>query len=586
MNPFEPAAKDLASVLEFEYFLDESRTAELVEDVALAKAIRGSTFAKTLQRVTEFKQRAEETLGTLSSRAAAHGKELEALAEELKKVTRKCESEKPGLITRAMGAEEYNKQVDKYNNLVDLQRRVADKAERARDRFQESVHAYEEKKSELEDQIRERLETLKPALDQDILSSLNKLRQLSLDAYDNRHDPYRSFLLAFFAKVFHAFAYDRISQSAEQRSANEVSSQLNTLMDTVVGEHGNTIKTEVAAAARYLHACRNENAALAQAVDSLLAGLPHDTCREHSSLLTALASYVVDTSFDYSAIIDPAELSKVEAQVRARRSDVSLQKGEVDKALATLATTFDSVQRAREEAKRLLSAMVDNKRNKLDPSWKELRFVLGVLDDGIQDRYLKKHGHYFDGVRTAIEAELGTAVSGLVREVVQTEMSIRPTVRKCEEEPAFSFLSLREQLQAKADECAKGVARLDEMLAEIDRQPREKSEELMRLAGRSLVITWIPLVSPFGSISLSNLVRRFLPALSGANAHFVSARERLSVKTKSPPFVLLGLTLLPALVAVFLTGAARWLLALLAITYGLSTLIAFLSRRAVTGAGK
>lgn len=573
MEPLKLVKEQVNAILDFQFFLDEKQLSESVEDVVLAKAIHGKNFERALQRAVEFKQKAERTLEELGNRVAQYEAELNGFLDELKKTKNKAEMEKPGLITRAMGAEEYNKQVDKYNNLVELCRRIADKAERARDRYDESLQAFNDRKAELVEQIREKMETLKPALDQDILNLIQKFQELTYDALHNRNDFYRAFLLAVFSKPIYTFLYDKISQTTEQRAATEIFRKQNADLDEIIANPKNRIQDELVSIFDYIHRCYKENLQLSETIDVRLQALPHDICKQYEANTQKLSSCTVDTEFSYKHIIDPVELQRVEEKIRGRILEIEQQRKQVDELFASLKPTFEAIALSKNEVNKYLSEMVENKQSKLDPAWRETLFIYNIFDEDFLDRYLSKHRKYFEDTKTKIGSNLGVSIQNLIDKISETEMLIKPIREKIEKNSALSFLAYQGNLQAKSQECSQGIEKLRQMLEEIDRQPQEKSQEFSRKANTSITLSLVPIFNLFAVIPLRSKTEEFLPALRSSNPHYVTLRESLVNKLKTFILIPVALAVITLVLAFLLKSSIKWILFLVTGTYAFSSLV-------------
>lgn len=152
--------------MDIDFFLIENNFTAAYDDDQLAAVIKGAAYDRTMQKIIEFNARCEQTLGSLADRVDQTADDFNALIAQARR-------EDPGsspsklLVNRndADSVARYNEKVNRYNNQLDLHRRITDQASRAKERYDDAVSKLNEKKADLEEQVRGKMEELKPALD-------------------------------------------------------------------------------------------------------------------------------------------------------------------------------------------------------------------------------------------------------------------------------------------------------------------------------------------------------------------------------------------------------------------------------------
>ena len=284
----------------------------------------------------------------------------------------------------------YDEKVRRHDAQIALHRRIVDQADHAKERYENALVRYNAKKADLEEQIREKLEELKPALDQDILTILGKMQQLTYDNIRNKSKYFEGFLLSYLAKKAYIFLYDRIYNTIEQRAATEIFNKLDDELDVIMASNDVAVKDGLHQTTRFLFDCHQSNTALQKSIQDKLQQLPYQSCKDNEGEVRQLLALPIETRFEYQHIIDPMELSKVEEKVQACKSKFERNIKIMDTFTSKLDPTFAAIASIKDFADSEFARMQGNKTNVLDPVSKEVFFTLGMFDDENQEQYLKK----------------------------------------------------------------------------------------------------------------------------------------------------------------------------------------------------
>lgn len=566
----------VSSMIDIEFFLKDEELREKYKDDRIAEVIRGRTYEKTKQKINDFILRCEQTLDNLKDRVNQTLSEYDSLVS-------KAERERPGSPpsdffvdnSNANSVNNYNKEVQKYNNQVDFHQRIVDQALRAKERYEDAVGKYNDKKSELEEQIRIKMEELKPALDQDILSLIGKLQQLAYDNIHNKNNMFSGFLLSYLTKKAYIFLYDYIDNTNEQRAATEIFKKLSEEFDVIITNHGDTVKEGLKFTANYLFGCYKTNLGYLNNLQAFLNKLPSNECSEAKPEIDSLLASDINTNFEYKHLIDPVELSNVEENVSKKKRDYEQLVKTIEAATLKLSSIFDNIFEISNNCEMELNKMIDNKVTLFDPVSRDIFFILGFFDDEDQERYMKKHKQWLQNILDEIQKPLEMDLLTLLNYTKQTELLTASAKTLLSENEALRFFSNKQNLERKKDAFLDAINSLKKIIDEIGAQPKQKSEESKKKMKKYLLISLIP----FGNVgvlySIISMIGQYMPAFKSTNSFYVDAKNEFINKITTFSYIHIVLTVICLMLSFVLPKQQPMFLVLMA-TYLITTVLLFL----------
>lgn len=579
MESMKVVRGQVSTIVDIDFFLNGADPSARYEDDRIAQIVKGSVYARTKQRINEFAARCQQTLAGLQDRVNQAESEFSSLSSKAKAAepgsapSRFFVNDKdPGSVAK------YNERVSKYNSQVELHRRLVDQASHAKERYEEAVGRFNEKKADLEEQIREKLEELKPALDQDILTLLGKMQQMTYDNIRNKNKLFEGFLLSYLAKKAYVFLYDRIDNTREQRAATDIFKQLDDEVDVIMSSNDAAVRDGLHQAARFLRDCHHNNAALQQSIRDNLQHLPYQLCRDTEGEVRGLLNLPADTSFAYQHLIDPAALAVVEGKVRERKAEFERNVRAIDEFASRFDPTFGAIASIRDFADAEFARMQQNKADTLDPVGKDIFFAFGIFDDDDQEQYMKKHKQWLQGVQQEIEQSLSVDLESLVRTIRDTGLLTKTTKELLDADPGLLFFSNKNKLAQKRQQFIEGIAKLDSTLHGIDELPREKSQKFTKRMSLWLNLSLLPLGNVVTLFPIGAMIKEYLPALTSSNASYAALKQTHIRKFQTYFYVHLALMLasgVGALLFLIFPPALIVLLAL-AFTYVISAVVLYL----------
>jgi hypothetical protein len=540
----------IAPVADINFFIELNDSGVNYDNDELASIIKANAYEGAKARLAEFSARKKDALNQFKSQ------NLDIRESELNQTEEDVRRSAPGKPPSSFWVDKddqdainrHNKQIDEFNNKLDLNRRCVDKRDKAKERYEDALVKYQEKRDEAEEQIREKAEELDPAMDQDIVAFLGKLQQLVYDCFHNKALLFEAFILLFMAKKAYVFLYDRIGNAKDRNSASAVFRQLNDELDNLIVNYSAQVRSGFSDIVMYVYDCFCENKAVFDSMQENLRGLPYDICDANTSTGYSLVSLAIDTSFQYKDIIDPNELARMEGCIRERHASFQQGTASINGFLANYNNTFDSIAEVLADSRAKSAVIHQNKQDWLGDSFDYSRFALGVFDENIQDAYLKQQRSLLEAMQLEIESAIGMNLTELVRTILETELLTLSAKQAIETNACFEFLEYRQKLQNKLRELAQSVTTIDAQLADIARQPEEKSAEFSKKTKLFLGLSIFPLGNLATMFPLHQTIEKFLPALASNNSTYVQTRH----ETKSK---LQGFLIAHAVIAVLIGGA-------------------------------
>ena len=539
----------ISPIADVRFFIDvQSESTYSPQEIA--GIIRGANYEKAQQKLREFIERCNETLSGLQSRVDETKAEYDSALSSAK-------SSNPGSGPSGMfvdnssqeSVNRHNEKVERYNNQLQLHRRNCDQAERAKERYDTANERYKEKKADLDESIRDKQDDLSPALDQDILAFLGKLRQLVYDCIHNKGYTFEPFVLIYMAKKAYLFLYDRIENAISQKTATDTFKQLNDELDALVENHRNDIQKGLAETFAYIFDSYKNNEAFLEKIQLELERLPYAECKQNLALATRLTNLSNDTEFNYQSVIDPLKLSKIEQNVKDRKDNFQEGISSIDTFTKFVNPDFNLISEVKKACDSNLNLMFKNKQEKLGEAFTDSLFILSVFNESEQDDYLKKQKPMLEEIQVDIEQDLGVELTKLVRTITKTELLTKSTADLLKTDSGLAFLAYQPELIQSRKRLVEASSTLDQTLAGINRLPEEKALEFSSKLKSLLGFSVVPIGNLGALIPIQSLFKTYKPALSSDNSAYVSLRRSSSGKIKTFLYVHIVVAILSGLLS-------------------------------------
>ncbi len=561
---------ELKRVLDYERLWGDEMAASSMSDDDLARMIRADTYAKTKQRIEEFKRVEERKLEREKAVVTDRENNLNAVNSEMRRNDPGGPPSKLFLNTKDPAAvSRYNAKVDQYNHQLEVFRRIQTKALDAQNRYEEAVHKYDDKVREYQEALQEKNDELKPALENDIVNVVFKLGELSTSLLAVQNDPYDAFLVIFFALRVGNVLKEKLDDPRKQAEFKSTLRKFSSNLDEIVFDPQNNIPLQLAGALTYLEEWRNINIGIEDSIAARMKELPYGICEDASGPVATCLSFKIDSQFTFDDVIDPAELDNIEIRMRQRKAECEDVKKKVDDLSADLGPTFGKISDIRSQCDGELALMVQNYDTHVREVLPELAIILRVLNEEDISAHLQKFTVYFSELRANIETMFSKQISEALSEIRTTELRSIPVKEVIQGDAGFNFWPHKDALSKKNAALQKAVAHIDEQLAAIAKQPEKKAKEFRSQFAWQFIVSFVPGVSVVFAVLIHLNMTRFLPALGSVNAFYVDVRRELLRKLHPAWIIHLALGVVYAVTTYLLSIPALYAVATSSIVAGL-----------------
>jgi len=416
----------------------------------------------------------------------------------------------------------------KANDLVDLLRKAQDKRNEKIDDLKE---AEDEAKEKLEELTLEALQVI----DEDIAMVINRIEGVAdnLAASENTEELLAAIDVCLIGLRIHAMFDDLIEDNNVQKECKEGIVKINKTFTTLCADDS-VQKYMVDIYRRNLDLVQ-KNASICQQINGVLDSIDQNQINTLSKSIDVVLEETFDTNFNYSSIIDPAEIDKMVDKIRKTIDSLKLN---IDKATALQATETPAVElgkagtKADQQAKSLRASMQTNV-DALDGPLTQSHFAVQIIDEAVIDDFYRK--------------DIKVAVTALRKHIVDTvgEQNFEGVLKGGDDR--FSLKKAQTaidnanvtRLQTTLDKIPGHIRELTEKVknAESDIQkanevPKRNADALSAELGTKYTMACIPVIGLFFAIGIHNKVKTFAPAFRGGNPIYKTLGNALIEKNK------------------------------------------------------
>lgn len=416
-----------------------------------------------------------------------------------------------------MAVDDYNDRLNKYNHICNL-------AEDARYKYNNAIERYNERKEDLEEQIDERKEDYKPALEKDILILLKNMVQFSQVLIDNKKI-FDAFLVIFMAGKGYGYLYNRID-IVEQEEAEEIFGQLEQQLSSIVMHSQDSIYNGLDESVKFVLNPFNLNQSLQSEINSEFKELPFSQSKDIEKTIREILAFHIEVDFKYKSIVAPDELMKVENQVKKERVRFEQNIQKIATSLENLQPIINTIAKTENYINKNLLEMEKNKSSTIDLAYTEIAFVFTLFSEYQQDKYLKGYKGWLQEIEEKIESKYDIALSIFSKNSFGTNFLIDNTTHILEDK-IFNFHLYKKDLQNKKTNFTNAIGELDEILEKIQKIPQEKATSFQTKISESLNFSFFPIIGIFSNITIFDEIKKFIPALKSTHTAYSSVRDFL-----------------------------------------------------------
>ena len=410
--------------------------------------------------------------------------------------------------------------VARYNDRLDQMRKMTDKIGYAIEKHNDLV----DKRTEAEEEAKEKLEELTlealAVIDEDVALTINRIEGIvnDLASSEDAEDLVAAIDVCSIALRIYAMFDDFIDDNNARKECKEGIAKVNQTFSTLCAKK--SVQNYMIDIYRQNLDLVQKNASICQQIDGVLGSVDQKQLDTLSKSIDELLAEEFDTKFDYSNVIDPAEIDKIVDKIKKTINSLKLN---IEKAKALQAIEAPAVvlgkagTNADQQAKSLMASMQSNV-DALNCPLTQNHFAIQTIDEAVIDDFYQK--------------DLRTAVTALRNHIVNTigEANFEGVLKG--EDDRFSLKKAQNaidkanltRLQDALNKIPHYISELTEKItsAESDIQkanevPKRNADTLNTELNSKYNFAWFPIFGLFSVIGIQSRVKTFEPAFRSKN---------------------------------------------------------------------
>jgi len=453
----------------------------------------------------------------------------------------------PGILDRMALNRENATAVMRYNDRIDQARRMQDKIEDAIDKHNDLV----EKRKEAEEKAKEALEELTlealQAVDEDIALVVNRLEDVAgnFANSDDADDLLAAIDVCSIGLRVYAMFADLIDDNSARKECKEGIEKVNKTFSTLCAK--NNIQNYMADIYRRNLDVVQKNATVARQIDGVLASVDQKQLDAHSKSINSVLAAKVDTKFDYSSVIDPAEIDQIVVKIKSAINSLKLN---IEKAKAFQAAETPAIKLAKagvnadQQAKSLWASMKSNV-DALDGHLTQNHFAVQIIDEAvIEDFYQKDLRVAVTALRKHIVDTIGEANFGGVLQGGDDRFSLKKGQDAIDKANLTRLQSALDTIPRYIKELTEQITSAESDINHANDVPRQNADALSAELGTKYGVACVPIIGFFAAIGIYGRVKAFEPAFRGTNQIYKDLGNSLLEKNKKMSIVALIINLI------------------------------------------
>ena len=496
----------------------------------------------------------EKAMGKLDSKMERYTAKVNRCDENLRNSHNNIEAMKkerdrlrPGILDRMATNRSNPQDVLRYNDRIDQARRMQDKIDDAIDKHNDLV----EKRKEAEEEAKETLEELTlealRVIDEDIAMVVTRLEGVAGN-FANSHDA--DDLLAAIdvctigLRVFAMFD-DFIEDNSARKECKEGIEKVNKTFSTLCVK--DSIQNYMVSIYRRNLDVVQKNAAVARQIDGVLASVDQKHLHAHFKSIDAVLAVKVDTKFDYSNVIDPAEIDRIVAQIK---SAIDSLKRNIEKAKAFQAAETPAIKLAKvgvsadQKAKSLWASMKSHV-DALDGPLTQNHFAIQIIDEAvIEDFYQKDLRVAVTALRKHIVDTIGEANFEGVLQGGDDRFSLKKGQDAIDKANLTRLQSTLDKIPRYIKELTEQITSAESDINHANEVPQRNADALSAELGTKYGVACVPIIGFIAAISIHGRVKTFESAFRGNTQIYTDLGDTLLEKNKKMNIVALIINLI------------------------------------------
>ena len=425
--------------------------------------------------------------------------------------------------------------VARYNDRLNQTRKMTDKIEYAIEKHNDLV----DKRTEAEEEAREKLEELTlealSAIDEDILMVINRLEGIvsNLADSDDAGDLIAAIDVCLMGLRIYAMFEDLIDDNSARKECKESITKINQTFSTLCAN--DSVQNYMINIYRRNLDLVQKNAGISNQIDAVLVTVDQKQMDTLSKSIDVVLTEQIETKFDYSSVIDPAEIDKIVDKITKAIDSLKLniEKAKAFQVAETPAVELGKVGTEADQKAKSLRIQMQTNVDALDSPLTQNHFAVQIIDEAVIEEFYQK--------------DLKVSIAALRKHIIDTigEQKFEDVLKGGDDRFSLNKAQIAidkanlSRLQSTLDKIPDHIKGLTEKItsatSDIQRAnevPKKNADALSAELSTKYIMTCIPVIGLFSAIGIRSRVKTFEPAFRNANQIYKELGNALLEKNK------------------------------------------------------
>jgi len=489
----------------------------------------------------------KKAMGKLDSKMERYTAKVDRCEENLRNLQDSIEAmrkERDRLMPSKIGSFFLDKTdgtaVVRHNDRIDQARKMQDKIEAAIDKHSDLA----EKRKEAEEEAKEALEELTlealRAIDEDIAMVISRLEGVAgnFAGSNDADDLLAAIDVCTIGLRVYAMFDGLIDDNSARRECKEGIEKINKTFSSLCAK--GSIQNYMADIYRRNFDLVKKNATVARQINGVLVSVDQKQLDAHFKSIDAVLATKVDTKFDYSSVIDPAEIDEIVVKIKSAINSLkrNIEKAKVFQAVETPAIKLAKAGvNADQQAKSLWSSMKSNV-DALDGPLTQNHFAVQIIDEAvIEDFYQKDLRVAVTALRKHIIDTIGKANFEGVLQGGDDRFSLKKGQDAIDKANLTRLQSAFDKIPRYIKELMEQIASAEADINHANEVPQRNADALSAELGTKYGVACVPIIGCIAAIGIHGRVKTFEPAFLSTNQIYKDLGDTLLEKNKKMSIV-------------------------------------------------
>jgi len=548
-----------------------------VEKEDITNYIKCPNYEKAMGKLNSKMERYNSKVSRLKSDIADMKRSISNYDDRLSSVQKDMKSMK-----RYQGAWD-ERDLNKYNGLVAQNNDIINQARKVSEKRDDTIDKLTEAQEEANETLEELTNEALSVIDEDIAMTITRIENIvsNLASSEDPNDLLAGIDICLIGLRIHAMFDDLLDDNSSRNECKEGVAKINKKFSTLCADKA-IQKYMVDIYRRNLDLVQ-KNAAISQQINSVLAYVDQNQLSVHVKAIKAVLAGKFETKFDFSNVIDPAEINEIVNKMQKAIKSINHQ---IDKAKAFQAVGSPTIGlskagvNADQQAKSLKASMQTNF-HALDEPLMQSHFAIQAIDEAVIDDFYQKDLRVaVTALRKHIIDTIGEASFEAIFKGGNDLFSLQKGKNAIDNANLTRLQSTLDKIPYYIKELTEQIASAEADIKKVNAIPKEKADALITELGSKYVLTCVPIIGFFGAIGIHGRVKTFEIAFRSSNRIYKDLGNMLLEKNNKMIIVALMINLilgLGSLIFFVMKGGPVYISIIVLATYFITFLMQFMT---------